>query len=164
MDKVQILTPATLGEYIKYFEGKVDLDYNFYIENVRLDYDYIIKDGDNIIKSTSPEISKPVEIQMGESKEIEIKDEKPAVTIEEVTPKQEENKKAEEKFSSIKVKVNSRDVELKGKNKYVFIDIFSEYDFDRTNAKGLLILKLNGNKAGYFDELKHGDVIEIYWE
>jgi cell division protein FtsA len=64
----------------------------------------------------------------------------------------------------LKVVVNGDSVLLKGKKKYVFIDVFDSIKFDLTFAKGNLILNLNGAKAGYYDELKEGDIIKIAWE
>ena len=45
----------------------------------------------------------------------------------------------------------------------VFVDIFNHIDFDISEAKGILMLKLNGERARYTDVLKHGDVIDIGW-
>jgi hypothetical protein len=55
-------------------------------------------------------------------------------------------------------------MQLKGKEKYVFIDVFDYIDFDLTRAKGVLVLRINDNKAGYYDELNQGDNIIIRWE
>ncbi len=64
----------------------------------------------------------------------------------------------------IKVIVNGKATCLKGKKEYVFIDIFNYIDFQLTIPKGSLYLRLNENKAGYYDKLSNGDVIEIGWE
>jgi len=45
----------------------------------------------------------------------------------------------------------------------VFVDIFNHIDFDISEAKGILMLKLNGERARYTDVLKNGDVIDIGW-
>ena len=50
------------------------------------------------------------------------------------------------------------------KDKFVFVDIFSYIDFDLSKAKGRLVLKVNGQKAQYIQELKDNDIVEIYWE
>lgn len=46
----------------------------------------------------------------------------------------------------------------------VFVDIFNHIDFDLTKPKGILNLKLNGERAKYTDLLKHGDIIDIHWK
>ena len=36
--------------------------------------------------------------------------------------------------------------------------------FDTSTVRGKeLVMTLNGNNAGHFDELQNGDQIEIYW-
>ncbi|MBC8062366.1 MAG: rod shape-determining protein [Clostridiaceae bacterium] len=62
------------------------------------------------------------------------------------------------------VYVNDKKVELKDKDKYVFIDLFEYIDFDLSKPQGLLVLLLNDNKAGYHDVLNNGDKIVIGWE
>lgn len=46
----------------------------------------------------------------------------------------------------------------------VFVDVFNHIDFDLTKPKGILNLKLNGERAKYTDLLKHGDIIDIHWK
>lgn len=61
------------------------------------------------------------------------------------------------------VTVNGKKVKLDGKN-HIFIDIFNYIDFDIKKPSGSIVLKLNGKNAGYMDEIKDGDKIEIYWD
>lgn len=61
------------------------------------------------------------------------------------------------------VTVNGKKVKLDGKN-HIFIDIFNYIDFDIKKPNGSIVLKLNGKNAGYMDEIKDGDKIEIYWD
>ncbi len=86
--------------------------------------------------------------------------------VEEVieTKDEEEEPKAVAPTVEITVTVNDKPVNLKGKNKYVFVDVFDEIDFDRTRAKGTLITTINGHNAEYMEELHGGETIEIYWE
>lgn len=57
--------------------------------------------------------------------------------------------------SQLKVKTRKREL--------VFVDIFDHFNFDRSVAKGIIGLTLNGNRASYLDKLKSGDVIDIFW-
>ncbi len=67
-------------------------------------------------------------------------------------------------YEKVKVKVNEEWIELpKKRGIVIFTDIFDHIDFDRKEAKGKLTLKINGKRAGFMDELKMGDYIEIYW-
>lgn len=68
------------------------------------------------------------------------------------------------KETGIKVRANNEEILLKGKDKYIFVDIFNHVEFDLSVAKGKLVLLLNGKSAGYYDDLKDGDSIEIKWE
>lgn len=61
------------------------------------------------------------------------------------------------------VTVNGKRVKLDGKN-HIFIDIFNYIDFDIKKPNGSIVLKLNGKNAGYMDEIKDEDKIEIYWD
>ncbi|MBW6409156.1 cell division protein FtsA [Clostridium weizhouense] len=68
-----------------------------------------------------------------------------------------------EKFNEIKIVVNNEEVVLKGKNEYIFVDIFDYIDFDLTVSKGNINAKLNGENSSYTAKLKEGDVIELFW-
>ena len=62
------------------------------------------------------------------------------------------------------ITVNGKKVALPPKTgQYLFIDTFNHIDFDLTDPKGTIKLKLNGSDAGYTDVIKSGDVIDIYW-
>lgn len=64
----------------------------------------------------------------------------------------------------INIIVNGSPVILKGKEEYIFVDIFNYIEFDLTIPKGNLYLCLNGESAGYYDKLQNGDEISIGWE
>ena len=60
--------------------------------------------------------------------------------------------------------VNGQQVHIEGlRRDMVFVDVFDHIDFDISKPKGILDLKLNGERARYTDFLKTGDVIEIKW-
>lgn len=50
------------------------------------------------------------------------------------------------------------------KEKFVFVDLFNHIDFDLSKPNGTIILKVNGKRAQFAQELKNGDDIEIFWE
>ncbi len=68
-------------------------------------------------------------------------------------------------LSEITVTVNGSFVTLKGKDSYVFVDVFSFIDFDlnASDGRGIVTL-LNGRNAEYMEPLSGGDVIDIHWE
>lgn len=47
---------------------------------------------------------------------------------------------------------------------YCLIDMLSHVDIDLSNPQGNIVVKLNGQTAGYLESLKTGDRVEIYWE
>jgi len=66
--------------------------------------------------------------------------------------------------TNLSVFVNGQKVEINSpKKQLMFVDIFDYYKFDTSNPKGMIVLKLNGERASYTDILKNGDVIELGW-
>lgn len=60
--------------------------------------------------------------------------------------------------------VNQTSVTLENKPEYVFVDIFDYYPFDTKTAAGdELITKVNGVSCGFFEPVREGDFIEIFW-
>ncbi|MBO4376471.1 MAG: cell division protein FtsA, partial [Lachnospiraceae bacterium] len=73
--------------------------------------------------------------------------------------------KAAKNSTILTVLVNKNPVTLKGKQSYVFVDIFEYINFDTSSMKGEgLVTTLNGENAEYMAPLKDGDVIEVYWK
>ena len=65
----------------------------------------------------------------------------------------------------IHVLVNGQRITLKGKDKYIFVDILDYYEFDMTVARGTsLVLKVNQQPAEFSSSIENEDVIDIYWE
>ena len=63
------------------------------------------------------------------------------------------------------VTVNGERVELMGKERYIFVDIFDRITFDLTAGQGRAIATLvNGDNAQFSQELKDGDRIDLYWK
>ncbi len=67
--------------------------------------------------------------------------------------------------AEVTVLVNRYPVTMRGKNSYVFVDVFSFINFDLNAGGGRsIVTNLNGRRAEYMEPLKEGDAIEIYWE
>ncbi|MDR2043086.1 MAG: rod shape-determining protein [Clostridium sp.] len=65
---------------------------------------------------------------------------------------------------ALTVSVNGSPTRLSGKQSYVFVDIFEYYPFDLSSPNGRdIVISLNGRPAEYLEELKDGDVIDLYW-
>jgi hypothetical protein len=66
---------------------------------------------------------------------------------------------------NLQVIINGEPVVIAKKtSEVVFVDVFNHIDFDLTKPRGILNLKLNGERAKYTDLLKHGDIIDIHWK
>lgn len=161
-DEAETVYPETLLHYIKYFDK--DLNKEYYLDDKKLNDDYIINEGDRIYtyRETSEDTEERIMDSKEEAPESDIKLEK----TEEV--KVEEEKKEETVVDTISndivVVINDNPVKLTGKEKYKFVDIFDFFEFNLTIPKGSLVLKLNGNNAGFFDELHDKDFIEVRWQ
>ena len=64
----------------------------------------------------------------------------------------------------ITIFVNGSPVKLSGKSEYILVDLFQFYEFDLSKPKGVVVLKLNGNKGEYTAPIKEGDKVDLYWE
>ncbi|MEA4827647.1 MAG: cell division protein FtsA, partial [Clostridium sp.] len=163
--------------YIKYFNDE-DKEGEYYLKDSEIAFDYVIKEGDRIYKKDREYIDSIEE--SSEEEILEVEDHMESTknstndTIQPVnseenlnineTGRQEVAAEKEVEENQLKVIVNDEPVILKGKDKYVFIDIFNYIEFNLTIPQGNLRLLLNDKKAGYYDELKYGDIIKIYWE
>jgi hypothetical protein len=62
------------------------------------------------------------------------------------------------------VYVNGEPIYLKGKEQYIFVDIFDFYEFDLSASAGrAVITNLNGQKAQFTAVLHAEDRIELGW-
>ncbi|SHJ84542.1 cell division protein FtsA [Paramaledivibacter caminithermalis] len=138
-DNVRIERIRSIKEILEINNIKKDKN-KFFVNDILVDENYILKDGD-VIRTEGLE-------------------EKNNTVIEEICEEQKKNKS-----EYIKVNVNGKDIELENKDKNtIFVEIFNHIDFDLKNPKGILELRLNGNRANYTDILKDGDNIEIFWK
>lgn len=140
--------------------------------------DYLVIAGDKIetrgIKTAS-DLAKAVELDMFEHAIYEgecrldwhssIKAGSNYRFVKAVTPILAEEDRFEQlKEGRLNLVVNGSGVELPvTKSEMVFVDVFDHIAFDISKPQGILILKLNGERARYTDILSDGDVIEIYW-
>ncbi|MDP4143069.1 MAG: cell division protein FtsA [Bacillota bacterium] len=168
-DKVTTLFPDKLGLYKKYYIRKEE-KLNFFIDNDLLEDDYIIKEGDRIYTSLKKELVELDPTPANEDNSLEPKhiEESASTSVEDNNNEPESEQEASNKDSSIlskdiEIVVNEDAIKLKGKSNYIFVDVFNYIEFDLTRVQGELVLTLNGGKAGFYDEIKSGDKIEIKW-
>lgn len=182
-DEVQIVFPETLGEFEKYCVPIDLVDYKYYLNGEELQEDYVIQEGNRIYRIKNEEVQNENVneyalgislnedvLEIEEDKNLSDEESNPDSVIEEkqsINDPQEPIKDLKDQMensNNIKVTVNDKSIILKGKEEYVFVDIFNHIEFDLTIPKGSLYLRLNGKNAGYYDKLSDGDVIELGWE
>lgn len=114
-------------------------------------------ESESVIEDTKEEPAKEPEIKAAEKTE-QHDDKKIPETKEKEEPPVDSGKK-------IIVIVNQKPVVMRGKQSYMFVDIFDYIDFDTSRMQGSGIATLvNGKDAQYTQELYNGDKIEVYWK
>jgi cell division protein FtsA len=173
-DEVQLIFPETLGQYVKYFEGGTK-EYKYYLNGKELEENYAIKDGDRIYRLKQEKIK--VEEKAVETNKCTLTTQVNAIDKHNIANNNyivnrsdtiEHNEKNEHNSGNnqdkIQVTANGNIIILSGKKNHIFVDIFNHIEFDLSSPKGNIYLRLNGKKAGYYDKISNGDVIEIGWE
>ncbi|MDO4966843.1 MAG: cell division FtsA domain-containing protein [Lachnospiraceae bacterium] len=83
----------------------------------------------------------------------------------EETANKEENESADDSSNEMTVFVNNEKITLKGKESYIFVDVFDYIDFNLSKPEGRsVVTKLNGVNAEYAQQLNPLDKLDIYWE
>jgi cell division protein FtsA len=127
--------------------------YDFFINGEQLNESSIIKADDHIkMKEKNYELKQNNEYKIQEK-----------VSGNDQTNSDLGTIKNQTKLKSYYFSVNEETIEVKSNQSLIFVDIFEYIDFDLKTPKGILDLRLNGNRAKYTDELKDGDIIEIKW-
>lgn len=161
---------ASIGiEDIKgYYGGKVEI----LVNGEKPLRGYMVKDNDEIVVVENIE-AEDEDIYEGLADDIKFNESISQDTAADIEPEKNTDivSKAVEtnegKESSITVTVNGEEkVVGGGSSNHIFIDIFNYIDlgFDLRHPGGNVILKLNGGRAAFTDEIKDGDNIEIYIE
>lgn len=66
---------------------------------------------------------------------------------------------------AITVTVNQEKIILTGQKSYILVDVFNYISFDLNAGGGRrIVVKLNGDTPSYMQEIKDGDVVEVYWQ
>ena len=102
--------------------------------------DYIVEDGEGMPEDYVPP----------QAEEEPVKDARTKIKIETV---------------DLPIKINGKNMVLSGKKDYIFVDIYNLIDFDPNAGNGRpLVIRINGEKCGYADELHANDEVECYWK
>ena len=166
-DSIEILNYYTLGQILEF----MDLPYqdDIKVNNVYASVDDKVYENFTIAYESVSEVSFR-EISVASLETTNIDD------LEETSHNLENDKMGAEKTTyyanttqttnkEIHILVNGQRITLKGKDKYIFVDILDYYAFDMTVARGTsLVLKVNQQPAEFSSPIENEDVIDIYWE
>ena len=182
-DELRVFIPNKVSEIKEYILN--DDEISLFKDEILLNEEYELQDGDGLIKKDSSLIETQIEnnelkdvkltsdiiddmqeLKKEETTEVKLnnnlnKDDE--LSIDESLNNDVDKNSFEEKFNEIKVIVNNKEIVLKGKDEYVFVDIFDYIDFDLTISKGIINAKVNGENSSYTARIVEGDVIEVYW-
>lgn len=142
----QIITLRDLLEYLQ-------RDVRCLVNSVEVDENYVLKHSDVIMCYREDE-------KLQDSSEV-MKEKKSK------NQSSKKNNESHEKYEHDFI-VNGKPIKIQSKEKsMIFVDIFNYIPFDEESVQkdhGRVVIKLNGNPAGYTDSIKSGDVIEITFE
>ena len=140
--------------YAELFEGDDEEEANTNISEVIGD----MSNSENAFTSTTMDVNEiPLEDSSDKKSDTNLDNKQDKGVDNNVTEVPLENKR-------MIVMVNRKPVVLRGKPKYVFVDIFDFIDFDLSKPQGAIVTNLNGIQAQFMEELHEGDMIEVYWK
>lgn len=151
----------TVGQLAEFMDVTIDDRYEILVNNRPSGYDSLVYENFVIDwTTTSPvayagdyivddEEGMPEDYQAPPMEDAPVKDARTKIKIETV---------------DLPVKINGKNMVLSGKKDYIFVDIYNLIDFDPNAGNGRpLVIRINGEKCGYADELHANDEVECYW-
>ena len=157
-DIIEIIYPKNIGDVKKYV---INTEGDIFVNEVKANDEYIIKDGDKLVFEDDIYIEKNHYHSISTSLIIEQDEESKSY---EINGNEFSEKLEDEDIYAMKVIVNDEEVKIKDMSSMMFVQIFSYIDFDLSEPKGNIVLKLNGKDAAYTDIVNNGDIINIYWK
>ena len=152
----------TVGQLAEFMDVTIDDRYEILVNNRPSGYDSLVYENFVIDwTTTSPvayagdyivddEEGMPEDYQAPPMEDAPVKDARTKIKIETV---------------DLPVKINGKNMVLSGKKDYIFVDIYNLIDFDPNAGNGRpLVIRINGEKCGYADELHANDEVECYWK
>ena len=176
-DVIELVNYYSVGQIADFMDVILDPKMNIYVNNKLADKDTEVYE--NFTVNWTLEILKSEKEEIEEQEAIASEEEYEENTETEDIPEEEENvseEMSDESVSeekpgqdsqkgSVTVIVNKEPVTLKGKPSFVFVDVFDAINFNLADSRGRnIVTKINGRQAQYMENLKDGDVVDIYWE
>lgn len=159
-------------------DKKIELPYTCTVNGVKVNHDYFIKNNDDIRligNYTIKDVMNLSEIKIVEDsirvnnipQSLDyIVNYRDKIDLKIETNNEETQVKPAEcnKTSDFKVTVNGKEINMNGKDQYIFVDVFDYIDFDLNNPKGKIVCLKNKSNVAYMEQLSYGDIIDIYWK
>ncbi|MBR6328233.1 MAG: rod shape-determining protein [Lachnospiraceae bacterium] len=167
-DDIKMLGYYTIQQIIDFMDVKLQEDMNIYVNSKRVDRDEKVYENFDVIWTMEEQklsdydydaainAEKFENLPPGEEGDVE----RSHIT-EEVRERMQGPK---DEGVPIHVLVNGNDVELTGKNTYMFADVFERIDFDLKTPGGVLVAaSVNGFRSEYTAPIKEGDELTVRW-
>lgn len=181
-DQIEILNYYSVRQIAEFMDVMIDQSMKIYVNNKRADMESLVYENFSVLWTMEEmQLSDYDEDQKYRQNGVEEQAEEISAEESGTDPaggqKQDigdvlnQASQSEEMFApaakpvKIQLTVNGKQVELKGKEEYVFVDVFEEIQFDLANPQGTsVVTTLNGRTAKYMEKIQQGDVIEICWK
>lgn len=157
-DDVVMLNYYTVSQVAEFMDVIINQELNIYVNNKVADKDTLVYENFNVIWSTE-------KLSLSEVTDMPDEDEDINFSKYISKPGQKDGDEEDPEKNPVTVYVNGKPVLLKGKDDYMFVDIFDYIDFDLKTPQGRAVAtKVNGESVLYAHPLNPLDKIEVYWE
>lgn len=170
-DNIVMRNYYTVAQLVEFMDVRLDTNAKIYVNNKPVDMEEKIYENFSVNWTFKEEYELVREADFNDLEDdieefnSEASEEAAKPSKSEALTEKNKEKPKEPELIRLDVTVNNKVVTLKGKSKYMFVDVFDWIDFDLKNPHGReVVTKLNGENARYTKELNEGDIIEIYWK
>ena len=185
-DDITMLNYYSVQQIAEFMDVIINTDMNIYVNNKVASLDTLVYENFNVIWSMeklnlsdivdTPDNKEDIDfskyLSANEAKDEieESTEEADKDNQEEATEGVSEDSASEEveeqpEIKEILVYVNNEEITLKGKESYVFVDVFDYISFDLKKPEGRnVVTKINGRDAQFMEQLNPLDKLQIYWE
>ena len=152
----------TVGQLAEFMDVNIDDRYEILVNNRPSGYDSLVYENFVIDWTTTSKVAYEGDYIVEDGEGLPEDYEAPAIDEE---PVKDARTKIKIETVDLPVKINGKNMVLSGKKDYIFVDIYNVIDFDPNAGNGRpLIIRINGEKCGYSDELHANDEVECFWK
>lgn len=152
----------TVGQLAEFMDVTIDDRYEILVNNRPSGYDSLVYENFVIDWTTTSKVAYEGDYIVEDGEGLPEDYEAPAIDEE---PVKDARTKIKIETVDLPVKINGKNMVLSGKKDYIFVDIYNVIDFDPNAGNGRpLIIRINGEKCGYSDELHANDEVECFWK